>query len=98
PGWKSLVKRNFAVITVGLLLLGGNLVFGFAKVTSWPFVCFPTFDSTVSSTSFRVRYEGYRNGVPANTDDEIKKRIEKSLPFYNVRPLEYKLMQAFRDK
>lgn len=92
---KEIVSSNKAIFIAGLVLISGNLLYGFAKVNSWPFACYPTFDELIAPTFKYVRYEGYNGGAPAEAHGQIRKRIQKLYPDYYLRGIEYKVLDGF---
>ncbi|MDZ4845809.1 MAG: hypothetical protein SH857_09695 [Chitinophagales bacterium] len=87
--WKEI--RGVLVITV--ILLCGNLVLGMAKLISYPFACYPPFDAMVPHETEHVYYEGYKTGELLLGSNQIKERIFKHRPAYNLGRVEEILIE-----
>jgi hypothetical protein len=94
----QLFKKNLLIIIVGGLLLFGNTLYGFAKLQSWPFSCYPVFDIIIPNKWLFIKYEGFSNGQLNEEDIQIRKRIERLMPNFYLRELEYHILDGYRDK
>lgn len=90
----KLWRDNAAILLLSSVLIGANVVYGFAKVNSWPFACYPTFDYVLPNESDFVCYNAYKNGKIILKTDAVKDSIFTSIPSYNLRALEYELINA----
>lgn len=109
--WGSLFSKSRKAVSVNVesnswslyglyifaaLLFAGNIYAGFARLSSYPFACYPTFDYMVPAQMDYVRYEGYGDGEVIMPHVELKKQICTYIPDYTLRALEYKLLDAYR--
>ncbi|HXH18542.1 MAG TPA: hypothetical protein VNJ07_05615, partial [Chitinophagales bacterium] len=82
------------LILLSAVLLGGNIIAGIAKVKSYPFACYPTFDYMVPHKKDFIYYEGYKNGILTGNTHQIKERIFKRRPPTNIESVENNLLRS----
>lgn len=78
-----------------IVLVSGNILFGFLKVVSWPFACFPAFDYMVPEKIAVIYYEGYSNGKFAANDSTFRKYLNSTFSSYNVAARENRIISFY---
>lgn len=81
-------KEMKGALAVSIILLSGNFIFGIAKLTSYPFACYPTFDDKMPHAMPHVQYAGYRNGEIILNSGQVRKRLLRSRPVSNLSNVE----------
>ena len=91
---KSSYSSNKIGYWVGSILIGGNTLFGIAHWNSWPFTVYPTFETTLSSTTENLVYRGIlENGTSVPLSKSPLKTHFSSERFW---AMEEKIKRAYR--